>query len=200
MFCSSPDEGNFQELDYPSGPWRNRVFRIGAAGADGRIFAYTPDDGITFILPGVEVIKDLKSTFESAPSSGITGRVIDFTYETGSSVATALAAGLAAMIIYCVKASILSAMTANQNKPVVGAAISKDGATLVAEHDAMQQAFRSLGTVTSSNFVQVWEELDKVSEMLENARGRPQTLETKRDRTESFVEFGKKLAKSVRRD
>jgi hypothetical protein len=202
MFCSSPDEGNFTELDYPSGPWRERFFRIGAAGADGRVFAYTPDDGITFVLPGVDVVKDQlgSSSFETSSSGGITGRVNDFKYETGSSVATALAAGLAAMIIYCVKASILAVMTANQNKHVVGIAIPDDGATLIAQHDAMQQAFRSLGTVTPNNFIQIWEELDKVSEMLESARGRALTLETKRARTERFVEFGKRLAKLAKRD
>ena len=197
MFCSSPDEGNFKKLDYPSGPWRERFFRIGAAGADGRIFAYTPEDGITFVLPGVDVVKDQAG---SGSVDGITGRLVDFKYETGSSVATALAAGLAAMIIYCVKASILAAMTANQNKSFVGIAIPDDGANLIAEHDAMQQAFRSLGTVTTNNFIQVWEELDKVSGMLEKARGGPLAPETKRARTENFVEFGKKLTKLAKHD
>ncbi|KAF7517226.1 hypothetical protein G7054_g13886 [Neopestalotiopsis clavispora] len=194
MFCSAPDVGKFEEFEYPSGPWRNQMFRIGAAGADGRLFAYTPEQGITFALPGVDVVKDrgYKSSIRAAPGSDST--MTNLEYETGSGIATALAAGLAAMIIYCVKTSILAVMTVNQNKSVVGVAIPEDGATLIAEFEAMEQAFRSLGMVTSSNFIQIWESLDKVSEMLENARSGHQTAEEQRILTEKFVEFGTMLA------
>lgn len=144
-----------------------------------------------------DVVKDqvASSSFETSLAGGITGRLNDFKYETGSGVATALAAGLAAMIIYCVKASILAVMNANRNKHIVGIAIPDGGATLIAQHDAMQQAFRSLGTVTPNNFTQIWEELDKVSEMLDSDQGRALTLGAKRARTERYVEFGKRLAK-----
>ncbi|KAI1821589.1 hypothetical protein F4861DRAFT_518361 [Xylaria intraflava] len=57
MFCSAPDDGKLTELDYPSGPWRDRFFRIGAANVDGTVFHWTPEDGITYVLPGVNVIK-----------------------------------------------------------------------------------------------------------------------------------------------
>lgn len=58
MFCSAPDDGKFSTLDYPSRPWQDGFFRIGAASADGKVFSWTSDDGITYVLPGVDVIKD----------------------------------------------------------------------------------------------------------------------------------------------
>lgn len=181
MFCSAPDEGKFIEFDYPSGPWRDRFFRIGAAHADGSMFRWTPDD-VTYLLPGVDVIKDQQQAGEGGDGnespphesggsdSVITQLVDDFKYETGSSVATALAAGLAALIIYCVKASILAAKMANQSRPVVGAVIPDNGASLIADPDAMKRAFASLGHVTPDRFIRVWEELDKASEILGAAR------------------------------
>ncbi|KAI0119517.1 hypothetical protein F4814DRAFT_458739 [Daldinia grandis] len=201
MFCSAPDEGKFTELDYPSGPWRDRFFRIGAARADGTVFPWTPDDGITYVLPGVDVTKERagRRSFETPSPAGATTREIDVKYETGSSVATALAAGLAAMIIYCVKASILAVKTANQNKgSVVGIAIPDNGADLVADPDAMKRAFASLGSVTQNKFIQVWEDLDKVSELLEASRGQDLSAEAKLKQVERFVEFGRKLWNSVK--
>ncbi|KAH7120547.1 hypothetical protein EDB81DRAFT_952433 [Dactylonectria macrodidyma] len=197
MFCSSPDEGKFSELDYPSGPWPDDFFRIGAARADGTVFEWTQDDGITFVLPGVDVVKDQvgNSSFDMPSSGGVTNRVVDFKYETGSSVATALAAGLAAMVIYCVKASILAVKTANQNTgPIVGIAIPDNGGDLVARPDAMRAAFRSLGKKTHNNFIQVWEELDKISDILERTRARGSSPEAKLACIKRFVEFGVKLA------
>jgi hypothetical protein len=201
MFCSAPDQGKFTELDYPSGPWRDHFFRIGAARADGGVFRWTPEDGITYVLPGVDVIKDQVSVGVGASTArSVTERVTDFKYETGSSVATALAAGLAAMIIYCVKASILAVKTANQNiSPILGIAIPYQGAELIAEPDAMKRAFASLGTVTPNNFIQVWEELDKVSEKLEALRAQSSDPEAKLKCIEHFVEFGRKLANSIKK-
>jgi hypothetical protein len=199
MICSAPDEGKFTELDYPSGPWRERFFRIGAAHADGTVFRWTPDDGITYVLPGVDVVKDqVGRSYKSTGATGITKRVTDFEYETGSSVATALAAGLAAMVIYCVKASILAVKTANQNKGrVVGLAFQDNGADLIADPDAMKRAFATLGKVTPTNFIQVWEELDKAAEILKNWRERSSSSDAKQECIDRFVEFGHKLANSV---
>jgi hypothetical protein len=195
MMCSAPDEGKFTELDYPSGPWRERFFRIGAAHADGTVFRWTPDDGITYVLPGVDVIKEQVG---NSSTKGITKRVKDFKYETGSSVATALASGLAAMIIYCVKASILAVKTANQNKGrVVGLAFQDNGAELIADPDAMKRAFASLGKVTPNNFIPVWEELDKATEILKNGREHGLSPEAKQESIDRFVEFGHKLANSI---
>ncbi|EHK48130.1 hypothetical protein TRIATDRAFT_172115, partial [Trichoderma atroviride IMI 206040] len=195
MFCSSPDEGKFTELDYPSGPWRDHFFRIGAARADGTVFEWTPDDGISFVLPGVDVVKEQAGrTSSETQSLGVTSRVADFKYETGSSVATALAAGLAAMIIYCVKASIMAIRIAYPNsESVIGIAITNDHLARISKHDAMKQAFSTLGKVTPNRFIQVWEKLDAISGVLEAARSREPTEEEQRKLTQSFVNFGSML-------
>lgn len=225
MFCAAPDEGKFSGKEYPSGPWPDKFFRIGAAKADGTVFAWTPSDQITYVLPGVDVIKDQvgNSSFELATTNaatttggtdqsivggggGITPRVVNFEFKTGSSVATALAAGLAGMIIYCVKASILAVKTANQNinPMLIGQAIPDNGATTIANPAAMKRAFASLGTVTPNKFIQVWEELDKVSEQLALLRQSPlnssglsnTNVNNQLQRVDYFVKFGQKLANS----
>jgi len=227
MFCAAPDEGKFSGKEYPSGPWPDKFFRVGAAKADGTVFAWTPSDQITYVLPGVDVIKDqvgnsslattTAATTTNATTSGtdqgvvgsggITPRVVNFEFKTGSSVATALAAGLAAMIIYCVKASILAVKTANQNinPMLIGQAIPDNGAITIANPAAMKRAFASLGTVTPNKFIQVWEELDKVSDQLallrqsqqqQTAAGANSSDPSKLQRVDYFVKFGQKLANS----
>lgn len=183
MFCSSPDEGKFTKHDYPSGPWPEKFFRIGAARADGTVFNWTNEAGTTFVLPGVDVVKEqMKSD-----------RVSKVQYETGSSVATALAAGLAAMIIYCIKASILAVKTANQSKgPVAGVAIVEDAAKKIVKHDAMKQAFSNLGTPTKNGFIQVWEGLDEMTRLLEKSRD-PSNEDDRQNLTDKFAKFAQKL-------
>ncbi|KAI0858065.1 hypothetical protein F4860DRAFT_487559 [Xylaria cubensis] len=202
MFCSAPDEGKFTDLYYPSGPWRDHFFRIGAAKADGTVFGWTPDDGITYVLPGVDVIKDrVKSggSFVKTSEGGITKRVDDFKYETGSSVATALAAGLAAMIIHCVKASILAMKTANQNKgTVLGTTMLEKGMDRITDTDTMKRAFAALGRVTHNNFIQVWDELDKVSKVLEDWQSADPDSDVRIECIEQFIAFSQKLLSESR--
>ncbi|QYS99615.1 ANK_REP_REGION domain-containing protein [Trichoderma simmonsii] len=202
MFCSSPDEGKFTEFDYPSGPWRSRFFRIGAARADGTVFEWTPDDEISFVLPGVDVVKEQAGrTSSEAQSFGVTSRVADFKYETGSSVATALAAGLAAMIIYCVKVSIMALRIANPNMDsVIGIAVTSDDLKRISQHDAMKQAFSTLGNVTPNRFIQVWEKLDGISGKLAAARSKLLTDDEKRELTQSFVNFTRMLLNGKQSD
>lgn len=194
MFCSAPDEGKFSEDDYPSGPWRDRFFRIGAANSDGTVYGWTPEDGITYVLPGVDVIKEhaANSSFDAESIQSTPNRLVEF-HETGSSVATALAAGLAAMIIYCVKASVLTVLTANNNsRPLLGT-FPENAAKVMAQPDEMKRAFASLGKVTPNKFIQVWDELDKISEQLETLRTPTSTVEMKDKSVEAFVEFGQRL-------
>ncbi|GAB1310726.1 hypothetical protein MFIFM68171_00936 [Madurella fahalii] len=169
----------------------------------GTVFRWTPEN-ITYALPGVDVVKEQATSSSSrfgAPQKEITQRLINFKYETGSSVATALAAGLAAMILYCVKAAILVVKTVNQTKASINP-IPDDGASQIANPTAMKLAFASLGRLTENKFIQVWDELDSVADIL-------RALNTLRDRgatpdgksapdevqkyNQRFVEFGQKL-------
>ncbi|KAI1387302.1 uncharacterized protein F4822DRAFT_279022 [Hypoxylon trugodes] len=194
MFCSSPDRGKFTDLDYPSGFQRDKFFRIGAARNDGTVFNWTPEDGISFVLPGVDVVKNQLGSGTS--SREVTKRITDFEYETGSSVAAALASGLAAMIIYCVKVSVLALKTANANKGhILGMGISSNDATRITEYEAMKFAFTQLGEMTTNNFIPVWERLDPVSKMLEDAQARRMGQE---ETIEQFSRFASSLIKRDR--
>ncbi len=192
MFCSAPDEGKFTEcVQYPSGPWRDGFFRIGAATASGAVFDWTPEDVITYVLPGVDVILEQASkvTFDTNSLRNLPRRMFEFK-ETGSSVATALAAGLAAMIIYCVKASILATKIYHQTQGWEIGLLSEKAAGEIARPDEMKRAFARLGKVTSNNFIQVWDELDKVSQHLEGWRAAGANPAERMKCTQAFAEFG----------
>ena len=195
MFCSAPDDGKFADsAHYPSGPWRDKFFRIGAATASGAVFDWTPEDGITYVLPGVDVIMEQAAKVTHEPNSlqRVPMRMLEFK-ETGSSVATALAAGLAAMIIYCVKASILAVKIDNQSNGS-GMGLPPDTAAQdIACPDKMKRAFGSLGKVTSNNFIPVWDALDDVCGHLEVWRASGLDPAERRKCTQAFVEFGFKL-------
>ena len=97
LFCSGPDEGNISDISeyYPVGcaNLSNQIFKIGAATSFNKKADPTGKTShLDFLLPGheVEVKGDDKIT-------------VDNSLKSGSSVATALAAGLAAMIIQCVR-------------------------------------------------------------------------------------------------
>ncbi|KAH8892234.1 subtilisin-like protein [Thozetella sp. PMI_491] len=99
VFCSASDEGTFRNTsDYPSHTHASRVFRIGAATVDGVPCTWV-DREVEFILPGQDVSE--RRTSISEPTK-------PFRPMTGSSVATALAAGLAALILHCVKLAAIA--------------------------------------------------------------------------------------------
>lgn len=152
MFCSSTDGGQFKTKDYPSAVQREKIFRIGAAHDHGMASESTGHD-VDFIFPGVKV--NINAT---SPT-------------TGSSVATALAAGLAATIIYCFKISALAVKTQIQNMSFNK--ISQPGFTESAlvklwQHETMKTALGNIGWVNKEKFIQIWDKFQPVVEGLED--------------------------------
>lgn len=92
MFCSASDDlqsGGLDVLPYAAAP--DHIFRIGAADALGQRDGHSEDKKrIDYFFPGNQVAEAWN------PKSAKT-----VAYHDGSSVATALAAGLAALIIHC---------------------------------------------------------------------------------------------------
>lgn len=81
MFCAAADEASFQELACPTG--NGNTITIGAENDAGQEWPKVGKNAVDFFLPGVDVkVKD---------------QIL-----SGSSIATALAAGLAALIRYCI--------------------------------------------------------------------------------------------------
>ncbi|KAF2106735.1 hypothetical protein BDV96DRAFT_607204 [Lophiotrema nucula] len=99
LFCSAPDKGhsNLEDQYFPFDcAGVPQMFKIGAADPDGSISRWV-DSRVDYILPGHEVqMKDCDIDIEE-----------DKIPRTGSSVATALAAGLAALIIHCVRLGVI---------------------------------------------------------------------------------------------
>lgn len=109
MFCAASDDGlpssDFEE--YPSAIDRD-IFRIGAAHETGQTWPnVTNANAVHFLFPGVDfaledqpqltALRASSNDKDASPSETRSSR------KTGSSVATALAAGLAALLIHCTK-------------------------------------------------------------------------------------------------
>jgi len=167
LVCSASDRGAHPDLDYPAKYNVNRVVRIGAATADGRAWAMAGDPAnMDFILPGHNVLERGRG-----PSSYLYGDGLleNFTPRTGSSVATALAAGLAALIMHCARLAAIHSR--NQGWGTNGAGVP--GVTIedylrLRNCDVMKAAMKGIGTSDEGQhkFVEVWKRFDTAAEKL----------------------------------
>ena len=86
MFCSASDQGgNSMDGCFP-GDW-DKCIKIGGATSTGEILPWVQEKKINFLLPGKKI------PFTNPDGSTFT--------ESGSSVATAAASGLAGLLIFC---------------------------------------------------------------------------------------------------
>jgi len=88
MFCSTSDQGSSTKEGCYPGDFGNGCVKIGAATDTGEALAWVDSKKVDFLLPGKNV-----------PFTGNDGKVTS--YESGSSVATAVASGLAGMLLFC---------------------------------------------------------------------------------------------------
>ncbi|KAH7186030.1 uncharacterized protein B0J16DRAFT_356122 [Fusarium flagelliforme] len=150
MFCSSPDQKS-QTKHYPSHYDRDKIFLIGAADDSGTLFNHAGQDN-NFIFPGVNVNT---SNRYSNDSTSIVQK------STGSSIATALSAGLAAMVTYCFKASALASVTTRiaQGRPPTASGtelVKPQDVDRIAHHDGLKRVFERIGTMDGGKFIAVW--------------------------------------------
>ncbi|KAL6878819.1 hypothetical protein J3F83DRAFT_724010 [Trichoderma novae-zelandiae] len=146
MFCSASDKGAKQNLTYPSKA-TTKIFTIGAATASGAADSWVGNLGnINFIFPGTKVEMDGRRSGADTSSREV----------TGSSVATALAAGLAALVLYCVQVRLHLATAQEKQK-------AKREFQLLKKHEHMMKALKDIGTTEESNhkFIEVWEVFGK---------------------------------------
>ncbi|KAF5560550.1 intracellular serine protease [Fusarium napiforme] len=158
MFCSSSDQIDNTE-HYPSAYNQERIFRIGAAHDDGSPWGHS-GKGNHFIFPGVNVDT---SGGRSLPQYLADKRIAP-KESTGSSIATALAAGLAAMITHCFKATALSSALARVQQGKDGQVqvdLGKESdVKRISEYDVLEEAFKKLGRAHNDQFIQVWKRFD----------------------------------------
>ncbi|KAK3987707.1 intracellular serine protease [Cladorrhinum sp. PSN332] len=148
MFCSASDQGAKNVDTYPSKGTR-RIFTIGAAGASGETISFVGDlRKIDFTFPGdrVEILDG-----NTASSGGGSAREV-----SGSSAATALAAGFAALLLYCVQVRLLRV----PREDTMTKAKVRMAFEALRSYDQMKTTFmKTIGTSQESKFkfITVWE-------------------------------------------
>ncbi|KAH8131127.1 hypothetical protein FP744_10007985 [Trichoderma asperellum] len=145
LFCSASDKGAKSSETYPSKATK-KIFTIGAATSSGMADPWVGNLGnINFTFPGTKVEMDGLRTDDSSSRE-----------VSGSSIATALAAGLAGLVLYCVQVRLLLATDHEKQK-------ARRDFQLLKQHDYMMKALKDIGTTEESNhkFIEVWEVFGK---------------------------------------
>ncbi|KAF4976453.1 hypothetical protein FZEAL_6891 [Fusarium zealandicum] len=158
MFCSSSDKLS-SIGHYPSAFKHQRSFFIGAAHNHGSPYGHV-GKGNDFISPGVNINTVGGSTLPAY----LADKTCSTKYNTGSSIAAALAAGLAATITYCFNASalaIITAMVNQRNNYLAGSElVNPEHVGRIAEYETLNKTFikiRTKGLMANELFIPVWE-------------------------------------------
>lgn len=161
MFCSAADD--IQLLGRESLPFSaasDCILRIGAALPKGQRDPASEDfKTISYFFPGNQVA-EARNPRSSKPIE----------YHDGSSVSTALAAGLASIIIYC---------TNVVNTYNNGARPFADWAARLRNHYHMRTAFDNINSqdYDDRKFLPVWKMFGNAADRIENAQGEKEKLE-----------------------
>jgi hypothetical protein len=147
IFCSASDDVKKKGTDtLPYSEASDYIFRIGAADAYGWSDKATEDQrAIDYFLPGSQVVDDFNPRMV---------RTEELKYRDGSSVATALAAGLASIVLYMT--SLMEVYYNNDFKNKTK--FSKYGESL-RRRDGLKKAFENIITddFRDKKFLPVWE-------------------------------------------
>jgi hypothetical protein len=164
MFCSARDEGHSQpDFSYPHNSNPKLTFSVGAANDSAEIASFVGDKSkIDFAFPGQDI------TMSSNDPAGEAFR--DFESHTGSSVATALASGLAALIFECVRLGVLYTNLA-QPDPIY--TITRDDVMKIRKREHMFNALRSISPSEQTNreYVEVRHTFKGAAQRLKNEQG-----------------------------
>lgn len=154
LFCSAADTGALSETEYPWAYDQRRIFRIGAATADGTIWGPTGSrDKVSFILPGHNVVSRNPHREGALPS--------DFKERTGSSIATALAAGLASLILHCVRLGAIHSEIEMQQGIKSAMAVKTTDFQQMKDHHNMNAVLKHIGLDEGQQkFIEVWRRFD----------------------------------------
>ena len=170
MFCSAKDSGHVTDQYYPAGYRPDSVIKVGAASPAGLPYDLAGSlDRLDFIFPGVEVVQQ--------HGEGPAG-IADLK-QTGSSVATALGAGLAAMVMYCARVA-----------QITGGVLTAADFEKLRQRNTMMDAIARFGRSSSpqseGKFIEVWNRLEGRTRLLQregskSAKGRESIAQLARD-------------------
>ncbi|KAK0632448.1 hypothetical protein B0T14DRAFT_490811 [Immersiella caudata] len=147
MFCSAKDSGHVSDQYYPAGYNPDSFIKVGASSPTGLPYDWAgPLNRLDFLFPGVEVVQQ--------HGGGHPAGISKLTVETGSSVATALGAGLAALVMSCARVALIAGQVG-----LTAADVEK-----LKRRDVMVEAIARFGRSTSDKtdgkFIEVWKKLD----------------------------------------
>ncbi|PYH90812.1 hypothetical protein BO71DRAFT_386856 [Aspergillus ellipticus CBS 707.79] len=165
LFGSASDAGAVTEIEYPCF-YDRRVFRIGAAMADGRVYGPTGNpQHLSFVVPGHKV----------APRSPymVQGLPIDLEEKSGSSISTALAAGLAALVLHCIRLGILQAeLEIRQTGRRSPTAVRLSDLEKARDYHGMRSILRGVGlNEDNQKYIEIWRRLDGPVKCLKSPSG-----------------------------
>ncbi|KAI0888606.1 uncharacterized protein GGS22DRAFT_61008 [Annulohypoxylon maeteangense] len=159
MFCAVPDSGDKaaeeikQFLPVGCVVAGTKIFKIGASKADGSTWFMSGLTNTEFSLPGHEVDKHTSSQI----------RLEKEDLKTGSSISTSLAAGLAALILTCLRIGAISRYKRDKKD----FEIIKPWVTKFRGTDAMKDIFTKMASQGESNkYIHVWSTFGSASETL----------------------------------
>ena len=170
MFCSAADD--IQVVGKDSLPFSmapDHIFRIGAALPKGQRDPSSEDtNSISYFFPGNQVAEAWN------PRSAKTVK-----YHDGSSVSTALAAGLASLIMYCVNVvkSYHEASTESSGQRASKNFLD-DWAVGLRSCENMRKAFNNIEYKEHEDkkFLPVWHVFGKATEQMKNSKGEDKVL------------------------
>ncbi|KAL4921648.1 hypothetical protein BDW62DRAFT_114630 [Aspergillus aurantiobrunneus] len=135
MFCAASDKGKGKDINYPHNCSPNDTFRVGAVKASGQIWEWVPEpEKLDIGLPGHDVLMK-----HDLPQ----GNEFKLESHTGSSVATALATGLAALILECVRLGHAYCVAYKVHDPDLN--ITENDYTFLRTREGMMKAFARIG-------------------------------------------------------
>ncbi|KAI8962617.1 hypothetical protein F5Y11DRAFT_365681 [Daldinia sp. FL1419] len=173
LFCSAPDEGvttdGMFHSFFPVG-CKNlspHLFKIGAATATSMASSSTGDTAqLDFLLPGHEVTEKPFGSVSPQKSNP----------KSGSSIATALAAGFAALILHCVRLVAIKSVADDEGMLIPESTSAKHGITVTEEslkrvktYDGMMDIFKSIPRGMNNNrYLEVDSTFDSLGKFLDN--------------------------------
>lgn len=164
MFCAASDQGKSTDSTYPHNS-NAKIFRIGAAKATGSIADMVGgEQELSFIFPGHKLVIDRRDDFDDRGIS-------HFDAHSGSSVATALATGLAALVIECVRLGVWYSETAGRTNTSI--TITKHDLEELRDRGRMESVLKCIGTDRNTNhkYIEVWKVFPAITKKLEDCEG-----------------------------
>lgn len=147
MFCAANDRGPVGDNSYPYTAAESVAFKIGGAKSSGEMTENIANrNRIHFIFPGDKVLmKNDLSSPDLCPD-----------YQRGSSVATALGAGLAALILHLVQVHRVRMHAKGNREEAEKTNVAFQN---LRHHTKMRDAFTSIGTApwSKNKYIPVWE-------------------------------------------